>query len=189
MLLESESATNRCADAGFEFGKTAWLIKSNAAELETNRTAEMKSFEISPRAVSDRHHPFLQNLMQAYVARAVGALNSDFLTQIYPFKRRFESVIRIDRFVQLPKCRFPNYFAISNRQTPRRILIFLQFSSYGLTKTLSQNTNLYLHSTSVGEWAPRGGAVNRVRPEIWSSPKRGTLVRSPLPDRRFSLAT
>ena len=33
---------------------------------------------------------------------------------------------------------------------------------------------------SVKQRAPRGGAVNRVRPEMWSSPKRGTLVRSPL---------
>ena len=31
-----------------------------------------------------------------------------------------------------------------------------------------------------GKWIPREEAVNRVRPEIWSSPKWGTFVREPL---------
>lgn len=32
-----------------------------------------------------------------------------------------------------------------------------------------------------GKWIPREEAVNRVRPEIRSSSKRGTFVRDPLP--------
>jgi hypothetical protein len=40
---------------------------------------------------------------------------------------------------------------------------------------------------TVWQRAPRGGAVNLVRPEIWSSHKRGTLVRGPLADSRLSV--
>ena len=89
--------------------------------------------------------------------------------------------VKTINFYQTTLERLPFILSISRLNTPLR---FDEIASAEYKIGLAFDCQTRNHAaTPVGEWAPRGGAAKWVRPEIWSSPKWGTLVRSPLTDR------